>query len=90
METKKHEYKELESEQQREIKVLVKGLQEVDDRRTRIQRESKVMQGSAMDEENKKIDPQQYDRVEELVKDLYGLCVSDKSDAGKMNNASVL
>lgn len=42
-----------------------------------------------MDEENKKIEPQQYERIEELVKDLYGICVSDRGDA-KMNNASVL
>ena len=43
---------------QREIKVLTKGLQEVDERKVRIQKESKFMQGSAMDEENKKIEPQ--------------------------------
>ena len=47
------------------------------------------MQGSAMDEENKKIDPQQYSRIEELVKGLYTLCVQERGDA-KMNNASVL
>lgn len=73
----------------REIKVLTKGLQEVDDRKARIHRETKFMQGSTMDEENKKIEPQQYSRIEELVKDLYGLCVADRGDS-KMNNASVL
>ena len=58
LEAKKHEFKELESEMQREIKVLTKGLQEADERKARIQKESKFMQGSAMDEENKKIEPQ--------------------------------
>ena len=42
---------------QREIRVLTKGLQEVDERKGRIQKESKFMQGSVMDEENKKIEP---------------------------------
>jgi hypothetical protein len=42
-----------------------------------------------MDEENKKIDPQQYSKIEELVKGLYTLCVQERGDA-KMNNASVL
>ena len=74
---------------QREIKVLTKGLYEVDERKARIHKESKFMQGSTMDEENKKIEPQQYSRIEELVKDLYCLCVSERGDA-KMNNASVL
>lgn len=74
---------------QKEIKILTKGLQEVDDRKARIQKESKFMQGSAMDEENKKIDPQSYAEIEVLVKDLYGICVSERGDS-KMNNASVL
>ncbi len=36
LETKKHEFTELEGEMQREIRVLTKGLQEVDDRKSRI------------------------------------------------------
>ena len=56
-ETKKHDYFLLEKELEREISILNKGLNEVEDKKNRLQQESKVMQNSAADEESKKIDP---------------------------------
>jgi hypothetical protein len=44
--------------------LLNKGLSEVDDKKSRLQQESKVMQSSAADEESKKIDPKDYREIE--------------------------
>lgn len=56
LETKKHEYHELEQEMSREIKALSGSLSEVDERKTRTQKDSKLMSGTTADEENKTLD----------------------------------
>ena len=56
LETKKHEFAELESDMAEEIKILTKGLNEVDERKARTLKDSKVMQNSTMEEENKTLD----------------------------------
>ena len=56
MEVKKHELEDLQSDMDQEIKVLSNSLLEVDERKTRTQKDSKLMQGSAQEEENKTLD----------------------------------
>lgn len=89
LELKKHDFNKLEAETNHEIKILNQTLQEVDERKARLYKESKLMQGSVMDEENKKLDDSTYSQLEILVKELYQQCLNDKGD-NKMGNASVL
>lgn len=89
LELKKHDFNKLEAETNHEIKILNQTLQEVDERKARLYKESKLMQGSVMDEENKKLDDSTYSQLEIIVKELYQQCLNDKGD-NKMGNASVL
>lgn len=82
----------LEQELNREIMLLNKGLSEVEDKKSRLQQESKVMQSSAADEESKKIDPKDYKEIEELITELY-ISSSGAGERGgnpKMGNAGVI
>ena len=56
LENKKHQYFEVTDDMDSEIKVLTNSLQEVDFRKDRIQKDSKMMATSATEEENKTID----------------------------------
>ncbi len=81
----------LEQELNREIMLLNKGLSEVDDKKSRLQQESKVMQSSAADEESKKIDPKDYREIEQLITELYySSGTGDRAGNPKMGNAGVI
>jgi hypothetical protein len=80
---------------EQEIKILKHSLNEVDIRKDRTSKDSKVMASSAVEEENKTLDPITYKKVEDLVGDLYRLTCGDKNLGGaeggaKMGNAGVL
>lgn len=90
-EQKKHEYLMLEQDLNREILLLNKGLSEVEDKKGRLQQESKVMQSSAADEEIKKIDPKDYKEINELIAELYNSSgTGERGGNPKMGNAGVI
>lgn len=81
----------LEQELNREIMLLNKGLGEVEDKKGRLQQESRVMQSSAADEESKKIDPKDYKEIEELISELYySSGTGERGGNPKMGNAGVV
>ena len=56
LETKKHELKILEAEMNKEVSLLTHSLVEVEERKARTLKESKLMSGATVEEENKTID----------------------------------
>ena len=89
LETKKHELKILEAEMNKEVSLLTHSLVEVEERKARTLKESKLMSGATVEEENKTIDPVSYGQIEGLVQEIYKLCITDRGDS-KMGSASVL
>ena len=81
----------LEQELNKEINALNKGLSEVEDKKGRLQQESKVMHSSAADEESKKIDPKDYKEIEELISELYySSGPGERGGNPQMGNAGVI
>jgi hypothetical protein len=81
----------LEQELNKEISALNKNLSEVDEKKSRLYQESKVMQSSAADEESKKIDPKDYKEIEELIMELYySSGTGERGGNPKMGNAGVI
>ena len=72
-----------------EIENLKKSLHDVTYKNDRTLKESKGMNDTSGNEENKTIDPNSYAIIEKSVKDLYTLCTAERGDA-KMGNASVV
>jgi Ni,Fe-hydrogenase I large subunit len=81
----------LEKELNKEINELNKNLSDVDEKKSRLYQESKVMQSSAADEESKKIDPKDYKEIEELITELYySSGTGERGGNPKMGNAGVI
>lgn len=62
----------------KEVDLLNHSLEEVKERRDRTLKESKVMSGATVEEENKTIDPDLYGQIETLTMEIYKLCITDR------------